>query len=122
MAPTSETPRSRLDQPDRIDALVDFLAPTVRDLLARIEGDEFTTPDFIDLMQSEPAAARAYDEALDRWGEPDRRAKMVVHGQVIPAAMRRSGLVEWLGFAHGQDDPYAVPARWRLLPQSPSAS
>jgi hypothetical protein len=122
MAPTSETPRSRLDQPDRIDALVDFLAPTVRDLLARIEGDEFTTPDFIDLMQSEPTAARAYDEALARWGEPDRRAKMVVHGQVIPAAMRRSGLVEWLGFAHGQDDPYAVPARWRLLPQPPSAS
>jgi hypothetical protein len=41
---------------------------------------------------------------------------MVVHGQVIPAALRQSGLVEWIGFAHGEDDPYGVPARWRLLP------
>jgi hypothetical protein len=40
---------------------------------------------------------------------------MVIHGQVIPATLRRSGRVEWLGFAHGVDDPYAVPARWRFL-------
>jgi hypothetical protein len=40
---------------------------------------------------------------------------MVVHGQVIPGILRRSNLVEWLGFAHGEDDPYAVPGRWRLL-------
>lgn len=104
----------RLDRPDRIDALVDFLAPSVRDILARLEGEEFTTTEFIEVMRTDPAAEAAYTESLRRWGEGERRAKMVVHGQVIPAAMRRSGLVEWLGFAHGEDDPYAVPARWRL--------
>ena len=39
---------------------------------------------------------------------------MVVHGQVIPLIMRRSGLVDWVGYAHGQADDYAVPAWWRL--------
>ena len=104
-----------LDRPDRVDALVEFLVPVLADLLRRIEGDEFTTTEFIELMQSDPASHAAYLEALLRWGEGERYAKMVVHGQVIPVAMRRTGLVEWLGFAHGADDPYAVPARWRLL-------
>jgi len=117
MASDGTTERARLDQPDRVDALVDFLAPTVRDLLSRLDGEEFTTVQFIDLLLTVPSAAGSYRETLNRWGEGERRAKMVVHGQVIPAAMRRSGLVEWIGFAHGVDDPYAVPARWRLLPR-----
>jgi hypothetical protein len=112
--PPSDVPH--LDRPDRVDALTDFLAPVVDDLLRRLEGDEFTTSDFIAVMQSDPDAAAAYDEALRQWGEGERYAKMVVHGQVIPAALRRSGRVEWAGFAYGQDDPYAVPARWLLLP------
>ena len=66
-------------------------------------------------MQTDPAAGVAYEEALRRWGEGERYGKMVVHGQVIPTVLRRSGLVEWLGFAHGEEDPYAVPARWRLI-------
>jgi hypothetical protein len=105
-----------LDRPERVEAIIAFLAPAIEDLLRRIEGEEFTTLDFVDVMQSDPPTKRAYDEALQRWGEGERYAKMVVHGQVIPASLRQSGRVEWLGFAHGLDDPYAVPSRWRLLP------
>ena len=104
-----------LDRPDRVDAITAFLAPTIDDVLSRIEGDEFTTTEFIALIQSDPEANAAYLEALRRWGEGDRAAKMVVHGQVIPGILRRSNLIEWLGFAHGEEDPYAVPGRWRLV-------
>ena len=104
-----------LDRPDRVDAITAFFAPTIDGILSRIEGDEFTTTEFIALLQSDPEANAAYLEALRRWGESDRAAKMVVHGQVIPGILRRSNLVEWLGFAHGEDDPYAVPGRWRLV-------
>jgi hypothetical protein len=103
-----------LDRPDRVDAISDFLAPTIDDILSRIEGDEFTTTEFIALLQSDRDANAAYLEALRRWGEGERSAKMVVHGQVIPGILRRSNLVEWLGFAYGEDDPYAVPGRWGL--------
>jgi hypothetical protein len=104
-----------LDRPDRVDAITAFFAPTIEDILSRIEGDEFTTTEFISLLQSDPEANAAYLEALRRWGEGERAAKMVVHGQVIPGILRRSNLVEWVGFAHGEDDPYAVPGRWRLV-------
>lgn len=109
--PASET---ALDRPDRVDALIDFIAPAIEDLLGRVEGEEFTTSEFIAVMQEDPAGSAAYEETLRRWGEGERYARMVVHGQVIPAAMRRSGLVEWVGFAHGEEDQYAVPALWRL--------
>ena len=104
-----------LDRPDRVDAITAFFTPTINDILSRIEGDEFTTTEFIALLESDPEANAAYLEALRRWGEGDRAAKMVVHGQVIPGILRRSNLVEWLGFAHGEVDPYAVPGRWRLV-------
>ena len=103
-----------LDRPDRVDAIIEFLAPTIDDILQRLEGDEFTTPEFIEVLQTDPGARAAFDEALRRWGEGDRYARMVIHGQVIPGILRRSELVEWLGFAYGVEDPYAVPARWRL--------
>jgi len=104
-----------LDRPDRVDAIISFLGPTIDDLLARLEGDEFTTPEFIEMLRSEPLGSDAYEESLRRWGEGDRYAKMVIHGQVIPGILRRSKRVEWIGFSHGEDDAYAVPARWRLL-------
>ena len=113
---TGDQPREpALDRPDRVDAIIAFLAPTIDDILSRIEGDEFTTTEFIALLQSDPAANAAYLEAVCRWGEGDRAGKMVVHGQVIPGILRRSNLIEWIGFAHGEDDPYAVPGRWRLI-------
>lgn len=112
----SEVPGERaLDRPDRVDAIIDFLGPTIEDLLTRLEGEEFTTIEFIEIMQSDPDGKAAYDEALRRWGETDRYARMVLHGQIIPGILRRSERVEWLGFAHGIEDPYAIPARWRLL-------
>ena len=117
----TDTNTSRLDRPDRVDALVDDLAPVVDALLARLDGDEFTTPEFIDLMLSDPPSAVAYQEALRGWGEGEHYSKMVVHGQVIPAAMRRSRRVEWAGYAHGETDPYAVPALWRLVPERSKA-
>lgn len=106
----------RLDRPDRVDALIDFLAPTVEELLRRLDGDEFTTAEFVEVMLGDENAAAAYRETLRLWGEGDRYAKMVVHGQVIPGIMRRSSRVEWLGFVHGGEDDFGVPARWRLLP------
>lgn len=101
-------------QPDRVDELMDYLYPIIVELLERLDGDEFTTPQFIELMQTEPAAKAAYDEALVRWGEDEQHSKMVVHGQVIPGVLRRTSLVEWAGYAHGESDPYAVPAWWTL--------
>jgi hypothetical protein len=106
-----------LIQPDLVDQLIDFLAPAVTDILERIDADEFTTVQFIEVMQTDPAAKAAYDEALLRWGEDEGYSKMVIHGQVIPGILRRSPLVEWAGYAHGEQDPYAVPAWWTVKPR-----
>lgn len=100
-----------------VDQLIDRIFPVIDDLLGRLDGEEFTTIEFIDLMQGVPGAAEAYSEALVAWGEAERPARMVIHGQVIPGALRRSRKVEWIGFAHGESDAYAVPAWWRLVPQ-----
>ncbi len=110
-----------LDRPDRVDAIVAFLAPTIEDILLRLDGDEFTTTEFIEVLRSDPDANAAYLEALRLWGEGDRYAKMVVHGQVIPGILRRSELVEWIGFAYGEDDAFAIPARWRLVSERPGS-
>jgi hypothetical protein len=40
---------------------------------------------------------------------------MVLHGQIVPGALRRSDLVEWNGFAHGEADEFSVPAWWRMV-------
>ncbi len=101
-------------RPDLVDELMDFLFPVIVDLLQRIDGEEFTTVQFIELMQSDPASHEAYHEALRRWGEGEQYSKMVVHGQVIPGVLRRTELVEWSGYAHGENDPYAVPAWWTI--------
>lgn len=100
-----------------VDQLTDELFPAIDELLGKIEGDDFTTGDFIAFMLSVEPTASAYRAALDRWGEAERPSKMVLHGQVIPAALRRSGKVEWQGYAHGEADEYAVPAWWRLVDQ-----
>jgi hypothetical protein len=102
------------NRPDLIDELVQFLMPALFDVLERIDADQFTTVQFIDVLQTDPDAKAAYDEALRRWGEDETYSKMVVHGQVIPTILRHSDRVEWAGFAHGEPDPYAVPAWWRV--------
>lgn len=115
MSARNPTDDRALDRPDRVDAIIDYLQPTIEDILSRLDGDEFTTTEFIELLQTDPEGNAAYHEALHRWGEGDRYARMVIHGQVIPGILRRSARVEWLGFAHGVDDPYAVPARWGIV-------
>lgn len=101
---------------DPIDQAIAFLEPYIAPIVRRINVDEFTTVDFIEAMQMDEGTRLAYEEVLRRWPERDERlAKMVVHGQVVPVLLRECGLVEWAGFAHGLEDPYAVPAWWRRL-------
>jgi len=99
---------------DKVDELIVYLTPYIRSLLQRVEADEFTTTQFIEVMHQDPATEQAYQHALTEWGELPRQSKMVIHGQVIPAAMRASDMVEWIGFAHEENDQWAVPAWWRL--------
>jgi len=102
-------------QPDRVDELMDFLAPFIQELLTQLEPGEFTTPMFIEFMRSIPEGDALYEEAIQRWGERDEHmSRMVIHGQVIPGILRRSANVEWAGYAHGEPDPYGVPAWWRI--------
>lgn len=98
-----------------VDDLVEKMLPYIEDLLRRIDGDEFTTNDFIDLMLQVPETAAAYDAAGRAWGEQRRQTKQVLHGQVIPTAMRKSRMVEWIGYAHDQADEYSIPGWWRLV-------
>ena len=100
-----------------VDELTDLIFPTVESILRRLEGDEFTTVDFIEVMRSDPQAEEMYQHTLHAWGEQERHSKMVLHGQVIPGALRRSSLVEWTGYAHDLEDPYGVPAWWQLTPR-----
>jgi hypothetical protein len=100
---------------ETVESLAALMAAPVNDVLARLEGEEFTTLEFIAVLRTDPAADAAYQEAVRRWGEQERTAKMVVHGQVIPLILRASPLVEWAGFAHGEPDEFAVPAVWRLV-------
>lgn len=91
------------------------MEPVINDLLQRIDGDAFTTTQFIELMRSVPEGKAAYEAAWRRWGEQEHPSKMVIHGQVIPLVLRRSRFATWDGFAHGEVDDYAVPAWWRLV-------
>lgn len=114
---------------DPLEAAIAYMEPFVFDIVERIDIDEFTTVEFIEALQLDPASRQAYLDTVDRWPEGDEfAAKMVIHGQVIPTLLRRSGKVEWVGYAHGIADDYAVPAWWRKLsegdtnPPEPSPS
>lgn len=100
-----------------VDELVEKMLPYIEDLIRRIEGDEFSTNEFIGLMLQVPETQRAYEAAARAWGEQRRQTKQVLHGQIIPGALRRSTLVEWIGYAYGERDEYAVPGLWRLTGQ-----
>lgn len=103
---------------DPLEAATAFMEPFVFDVIERINVDEFTTVDFIEALQLDPEVKQAYEEAVAHWPDTNERAaKMVIHGQVIPTLLRKSGRVEWAGYAHGVADDYAVPAWWRRLPE-----
>lgn len=107
----------------RIQELTEMLRPYIVPIIQRINVDEFTTVEFIEAMQMDPETNEAYQQAVRSWIEPGEfRAKTVIHGQVIPILLRQSGLVEWAGFAHGEDDQYAVPAWWKKLEPSSGES
>jgi hypothetical protein len=98
----------------RMQEITDLLRPYIAPIIERINVDEFTTVEFIEAMQLDDDTEAAYQQALRLWIEPGLdRAKMIVHGQVIPILLRESGLVEWNGFAHGERDEFAVPAWWK---------
>ncbi|HQY31932.1 MAG TPA: hypothetical protein PK691_11615 [Thermomicrobiales bacterium] len=104
-----------LIQPDKVDELMLFIEPSIRDVLDQLEPGEFTTSQFIELYCSTPTGAVVYEEALAMWGERNlRMSRMVIHGQVIPGVLRRQPDVEWAGYAHADPDPYGVSAWWRL--------
>jgi len=108
---------SRLGDP--LEAAIAYMEPFVFDIVERIDADEFTTVDFIEAMQLDPDVAAAYERTVQEWHEGDEAAaRMVVHGQVIPTLLRKSGKLEWAGYAHGVADDYAVPAWWRRIPES----
>lgn len=98
-----------------VDDLVEKMFPYIEALLKRLDGDEFNTNELIDIMLQVPDTKMAYDAAGRAWGEQRRQTKMVLHGQVIPAVLRKSNLVEWVGFAYGESDEFAVPGIWRLV-------
>ncbi len=100
---------------DSVDELIDFLTPVVESILMRVDVEEFSTPDFIDALRTDPEAEHAYQEALRRWGEDEHSSKLVIHGQVIPGILRKSPQVRWSGFAHDVADEYAVPAWWTVV-------
>lgn len=107
---------SRRESADQVEELIEFLAPYLNTIIERINVEEFTTVEFVEVLQTDPPTAAAYQEAITRWHEDNPElAKLVIHGQVIPQALRRSGLVEWAGYAYGEHDAYAVPAWWRKL-------
>lgn len=99
---------------DPAGAAAAALAPHVESIIPRINVDEFTTLEFIEALRTDPAARRAFEQALAIIPETDEdRARMILHGQIIPDLLRASGLVEWAGYAYGHEDPYGVPAWWR---------
>jgi hypothetical protein len=103
----------------RMQEITALLRPYIAPIVNRINVDEFTTVEFIEAMQLDPETREVYENAISRWIEPGEfRAKTVIHGQVIPLLLRDTGLVEWMGFAHGEPDEYAVPAWWRKLEPS----
>lgn len=100
----------------RIQEITALLRPYIAPIVERINVEEFTTVEFIEAMQLDTETREAYENAISRWIEPGEfRAKTVIHGQVIPLLLRETGMVEWAGFAHGEEDPYAVPAWWRKV-------
>lgn len=99
-----------------VEDIAGDMEDVINAVLQRLEGEAFTTTQFIEVLRSVPEGEAAYDAAWRRWGEQEHPSKMVIHGQVVPLVLRRSRLVRWDGFAHGEDDPYGVPAWWVLVP------
>jgi len=100
-------------------AIAPHLAPTLDRLPER-----FTTPDFISALWADPAGKQAYQQAMQIFMADLALARMaghIVHGQVIPDLLRRSGRVRFAGFAHhlAQEQHLGVPSWWHKLDAPP---
>lgn len=104
---------------DPIEDVIAYMRPYIAPIIKRINVDEFTTAEFIQALNMDPETSAVYHEAIKRWHEQDdEAARLVIHGQVVPQLLRRSGLVEWSGYAYGHEDPYGVPAWWKKTPEA----
>lgn len=104
---------------DPIEDVIAFMQPYIAPIITRINVDEFTTGEFIQALNMDPESSAIYDQAIEMWHEnSEEAAKLVIHGQVIPQLLRRSGLVDWSGYAYGHEDPYGVPAWWKKIESS----
>ena len=96
-----------------------LLAPAVAEAIDRMPADRFSTKRLIDEIQLSADGKTAYEAALVIASEGNTyMARLIVHGQVIPGLLRRSGRVRFAGFIHGQpdeSDEFHVPGWWRKL-------
>jgi hypothetical protein len=100
------------------DRAITLMEQPVQAAIARIAEPRFSTKRLIAEIRASADGEAAYQEALTTLG-PDpgseRMGMMVLHGQVIPGLLRRSGLVRFGGFIHGnpaEDDGFGVPGLW----------
>ncbi len=100
------------------DRAYEIMEEPVHAAISRMAEPRFSTKRLIAEVRASAAGEAAYQEALHTLG-PDPGSegmgKMVLHGQVIPGLLRRSGLVRFGGFIHGnpaEDDGYGVPSLW----------
>lgn len=106
-----------------LENAITFLEPYIEPIIRRINVNEFTTVEFIQAMNMDPETSQAYNEVLEKWPDREERlARLVLHGQVVPVLLRRSGLVEWAGYAYGEEDPYGVPAWWQKTDEAKTGS
>ena len=95
------------------------LAPAVAEAIDRMPADRFSTKRLIDEIQLTADGKAAYEAALVIAAEGNTHmARLVVHGQVIPGLLRRSGRVRFAVFIHGQPDEgdeFHVPGWWRKV-------
>src|SRR5687768_523770 len=91
----------------------------VHTAIEQIALPRFSTKRFIAEIRSTEDGDAAYREALESMASGgEHMATMVLHGQVIPTLLRRSGLVKFGGFIHGnpaEDDGFGVPSLWNKL-------
>lgn len=97
----------------------EILAPRVDSAVTRMPTMGFSTKELIEQLRSDQDGEGAYQRALailHQEGANEHMARMVLHGQIVPGLLRRSPLVRFGGFIHGdpsQDDGFGVPSRWR---------
>lgn len=99
----------------------ELLEPIVGDLLAQASAGRFSTRRLIDALRSFPAGETAYSAAervLGEEGYSENMTRQILHGQVIPDILRRSAVIRFRGYIHGdpdEDDGYGIPSWWEKV-------